>query len=152
MGIRLKRRVVVPLRLVHPSELLQQRPLESVIASHHPLRVDRAVLVGGISGMTDRLGCFIPLLQERSGQLLEQLRSGLLPGRLSAVAPPHHGLTRAPDREGFAYDCLLLLGLVWTVTGCDQNSEAAAAALSLVGRLVTVLDCGIGDRLEVVEA
>ena len=80
---------------------IQQRPIEAVIASHDQLRVNGAVLVGGISSTAERLGCFVPLFHQSLADLLAQLGIGLLPGLFSAVAHLHRVLTRALDRRWF---------------------------------------------------
>jgi hypothetical protein len=89
-----------PLRVslvVQRLELLQQRPIEVVIAPHHQLRVDGAVLVGGIGVGAHRSGCLLPLLEQCLGDLALQLVCGLLPGPTSAIAHLNGVLARALD-------------------------------------------------------
>lgn len=83
--------------VVERLELLQQCPIEAVITSHHQLRIDAAVLVGGIGVGTDRPCGLLPLLKASLGQLALQLVGGLLPGLSSAVAHLHGVIARALD-------------------------------------------------------
>lgn len=79
-------------------ELLEQCPIEVVIAPHHQLRVDGAVLVGGVGSSAHRSGCLLPLLEEARGHLATHPGGGVLPGHLGAVAHLHRVLARALDR------------------------------------------------------
>lgn len=75
----------------------EQRPIEVVVASHHQLRVEGALLVGGADLSTDLSDGVLPPLQERLGELALRLVGGLLSGETSALASLHGVLARAED-------------------------------------------------------
>jgi len=75
----------------------EQRPIEVVVASHHQLRVEGALLVGGVGLSTDLSDGVLPPLQERLGDLALRLVGGLLSRETSALAPLHGVLARAED-------------------------------------------------------
>ena len=97
-----------------------------VIASHHQLRVNGALLVGGIGVGADRSGGVLPLLEHLPGQLLLQLVCGLLPGLTSAVAHLYRVIARAWVLSSIC-DCLGGKGLNELLTPATPHPGIADA-------------------------